>query len=202
MNAKVRTSRVLLVIQSLGSLSSTLAAYRCRSDSTRPPQPLPFRSRLPCLVREPPASEWIVNGMPELAIDEKELWERVHARLGVSGRPRAGRSHDSNQSESPSSCERSVSAPAPVTGRDLLFAEAVSRVNIHQRYSRHAKSLEPEHRRYSTPDRSVILLDDILEVLARSNDDRTPRRVPAAREANAHSVAPYPSAVIFRDGLF
>jgi hypothetical protein len=36
-NTKVHTSRVLLVIQSLGSLSSTFAAYECRSVSTRPP---------------------------------------------------------------------------------------------------------------------------------------------------------------------
>lgn len=36
-NTKVHTSRVLLVIQSLGSLGSTFAAYGCRSVSTRPP---------------------------------------------------------------------------------------------------------------------------------------------------------------------
>ena len=46
--------------------------------------PLPPRSDPPCLAREALPSEWIVNDMPELAIVERELWETVHARLGVN----------------------------------------------------------------------------------------------------------------------
>jgi site-specific DNA recombinase len=36
------------------------------------------------VAREAPPSEWIVNDMPELAIVERELWDRVQARLGVN----------------------------------------------------------------------------------------------------------------------
>lgn len=36
------------------------------------------------VAREVPPSEWIVNDMPELAIVDRELWDRVQARLGVN----------------------------------------------------------------------------------------------------------------------
>ena len=36
------------------------------------------------VAREMPPSEWIVNNMPELAIVERELWDRVQARLGTN----------------------------------------------------------------------------------------------------------------------
>jgi len=36
------------------------------------------------VARDAPPSEWIVNDMPELAIVEQELWDRVQVRFGVN----------------------------------------------------------------------------------------------------------------------
>jgi hypothetical protein len=87
------------------------------------------------------------------------------------------------ESEIPSSGQRTVTASPVVPNRELVFSNPMGELDSHQGGPCAGKAFEAQHGRDFSLDGSVVLLDDIVKVLTRSDDHSTPRGVSPAKKS-------------------
>jgi hypothetical protein len=82
----------------------------------------------------------------------------------------------------PFSLSGTAMARPPMPKRKLSFANTVRELSAGDRDGRSRERLEPGHRRTTPLDRTMVLLDDLVQVLAGPHFDVAPARVVALKE--------------------
>jgi hypothetical protein len=88
----------------------------------------------------------------------------------------------SGESEIPSARQRTVTASPSGANRILVLSNPMGEFGSHQRGCGARETLESQHGRDSSLDGSVVVRDDIVKVLARSDDDSAPCGIPPAKK--------------------
>jgi len=60
---------------------------------------------------------------------------------------------------------------------ELSPANAIRELDSGERYGRRPKGIEAQHWGAAPLDREVLLLDDVVQISATANDDRSPSRI-------------------------
>src|ERR1022692_4514872 len=72
---------------------------------------------------------------------------------------------------------RPITAPTAAAKRELPLANSMDKLDAGDRDGCVRERLEPSHRRTASLDGSMILLDDVVQVLARAHFDVAPTRM-------------------------